>query len=64
MTLTPEQFNRCACECMASMVTPYDRPQELSIKAEIAVAAAEALSKEMTRAKRPVGPMDAKRRKS
>lgn len=61
MPLTPEQFNRCSCECMVRLVSVHDSPQDLAHKAEIAIAAAEALTKAMSKVKRNVGPMDTRR---
>lgn len=57
MPLTPEQFDRCACECMARMVNTHDEPLDLKAKAAVAVQAAKALSDAITTAKQQVGPM-------
>lgn len=62
MPLTPEQFNRCACECMASLVNPYDTAADLKQKAAVAVEAASALSKAMSESKQRVGPMAPQKR--
>ena len=60
--MTDEQFTRCACQCLAPMISVHDSPADLEAKAEVAVEATEALAKALSKSKHRVGPMAPQKR--